>query len=328
MSRPNYSSVIAAGIGLALQLGTGCTNDVAGPQTGAAQVTIATAGADLDPDGYVVLVDSGTPLAIPVNGNATIVGLKVGSHSVALAGIAANCALSGANPRSINVTAGDTASVGFSIVCVGNAATLVVKVSTTGTDLDPDGYSVRLDAGVGQPVAINGAVTISGLYTGNYFVSLDGVAANCTALPESPVAVTVYPGLTTEFSFGVTCSATRGAVSQLAFVSSSKNSYNIYLMNTDGSGLVRLTTFPAYQPTWSADGKKIAFSNTPCCGSIYVMNADGTGLVRLTNTFTDDAPAWSPDGNKIAFERFLGNGETEIYVMHPDGTGVTQLTST
>src|SRR5206468_7390506 len=65
-------------------------------------------------------------------------------------------------------------------------------------------------------------------------------------------------------------------------------SFDIYTMNPNGTGLVRLTdgfrtTPPSYsiQPAWSADGKKIAFvtdrgSPGPGVGlmEMYVMNVD------------------------------------------------------
>src|SRR5947209_20330427 len=123
MSRSHYRSVLTAEVGLALLLGAGCNNDVSGPHTGAARVTIATAGADLAPHGYLVSVDSGTPLAAPINGSVTIVGLKVGSHSLALGDIGANCVVSGANQRSGDVVAGDTIDVSFGITCTTTALT-------------------------------------------------------------------------------------------------------------------------------------------------------------------------------------------------------------
>src|SRR5438105_11508188 len=106
--------------------------------------------------------------------------------------------------------------------------------------------------------------------------------------------------------------------------------YNdIYRMNQDGSGVVRLTNSPGYdaEPALSRDGSKIAFvsfrEGTYCCG-IYVMNAaDGGGLVHLP---PGRAPAWSPDGSKIAFTRYGANA-SDIYVMNADGSGIVQLTT-
>ena len=102
-------------------------------------------------------------------------------------------------------------------------------------------------------------------------------------------------------------------------------------MNADGSGQRRLarhatTSFSA--PTWSPDGRKLAFVSdrdgfvsvyTP---EIHVVNVDGSGQRNLTrNPASDSDPVWSPDGRKITFVRNF-----EIYVMNADGTGQTNLT--
>ena len=62
----------------------------------------------------------------------------------------------------------------------------------------------------------------------------------------------------------------------------------IYIMNTDGTGLTNLTNHPAQDgsPAWSPDGSKIAFASDRHRNSmfqIYVMNDDGTGVTRLTD---------------------------------------------
>ena len=70
----------------------------------------------------------------------------------------------------------------------------------------------------------------------------------------------------------------------------------IFVTNTDGTGVTRLTDDPAADgdPDWSADGEKIAFStNRDGNYEIYVMNADGSGRTNLTNDPADDTdPAW------------------------------------
>lgn len=98
--------------------------------------------------------------------------------------------------------------------------------------------------------------------------------------------------------------------------------------NADGTGLTRLTTRAEdTEPTWSADGAKVAFSSRRDKNfEIYVMNGDGSGQTRLTmNPAAERFPAWSPDGMKIAFTSDR-DGNFEIYSMNPDGTVQTRLT--
>src|SRR2546423_8170263 len=87
------------------------------------------------------------------------------------------------------------------------------------------------------------------------------------------------------------------------------NTPEIYVINSDGTGLTRLTNdgFDDYAPHWSPDGTKIVFNKHltgPSNNEIFVMNADGTNPVDLTNNPGQDArPSWSPDGKRIVFHR-------------------------
>src|SRR6185437_3540149 len=118
---------------------------------------------------------------------------------------------------------------------------------------------------------------------------------------------------------------------KIVFASTRDGNSEIYVMNSDGSGVTRLTTNPATDtpPVWSPNHRKIAFISTRDGNPrIYVMNADGTALTRLPDKFSgiDATPAWSPDGTKIAFAGRAGSN-WDIYVMNADGTALTRLTS-
>ena len=125
-------------------------------------------------------------------------------------------------------------------------------------------------------------------------------------------------------------SVTESAAGRILFSSDRDGDYDIYVMNTDGSDVTRLTDNSASSvtvPRWSPDGRRILFdSDRDGDYDIYVMNADGSGITRLTdNSNWDRDPSWSPDGRRITFMSDR-DGDRDIFVMNADGSGVIRLT--
>ena len=117
----------------------------------------------------------------------------------------------------------------------------------------------------------------------------------------------------------------------------------IYVMDSDGSNLVRLTNAlrSDANPAWSPQGDRIAFeSNRTGRPEIWVMDADGSNQERLTNfdaavtprLIAVTKPTWSPSGDRISFHRRVGvaplPGHFEVYTMNADGSDIQQITST
>jgi TolB protein len=113
---------------------------------------------------------------------------------------------------------------------------------------------------------------------------------------------------------------------------------DIYVVNSDGSDLTRLTSgvgnnvYPAFSP----DGQKIVFtSNRTGISQVWLMNADGSNQRQLTfdPQPKDQVPDWSPNGGKIAYladthgVADMGNSWGDIWVMNPNGSHQHQITS-
>ena len=113
------------------------------------------------------------------------------------------------------------------------------------------------------------------------------------------------------------------------------DTFDIWVMNANGSNPVRLTT--GYhldeKPMWTPDGAKIVFERlwSDADGNdfdIMIMDADGTDLVNLTSASagSDRSPAVSPDGTKITFLRG-DDTAAEIYTMDLNGGNQTRRTT-
>jgi len=123
--------------------------------------------------------------------------------------------------------------------------------------------------------------------------------------------------------------------SKIAFVTSRDGNDEIYIINSDGSGLTNLTQNPDrdWAPAWSPDGSKIAFRSHRGEGynNLYVMDADGSNQTRLVTTAADDGsgdytPHWSPDGSRILFDANREGAENgSLYVVDLDGSSLTNL---
>jgi TolB protein len=126
------------------------------------------------------------------------------------------------------------------------------------------------------------------------------------------------------------------------------DTYDIFRINIDGSGLRRLTSTTGYdaEATVAKDGRIVFTSTRDGDMDIYSMNGDGSDVRRLTNLPGPDGGAFfSADGSKIVFRgRHTPPGKElddymallkknlwrptslDVFVMNRDGSGLTQVT--
>jgi TolB protein len=130
---------------------------------------------------------------------------------------------------------------------------------------------------------------------------------------------------------------------QIAWISGRASASNpsglpqLYIMDADGSGVVRMTDGGyATSVSWSPNGQFLAFAwdrkygpGAPGGQDIYVMEVSSKRWIQLTHDIGRcDFPSWSPDGRHIVFANDPDGvaAHTRIMTMLADGTQRRALT--
>ena len=146
---------------------------------------------------------------------------------------------------------------------------------------------------------------------------------------------------------------------RIVFGSKRSGDFNVYIMDSDGSHVKRLTDRIGYDggPWFSPDGSKIVWRSwypetlderniwrecmernyiIPFPLDLWIMNSDGSQKkLILKNGATNFAPSWHPDGNRIIFTSNMDDWNTEkgtfghnfeLYIINADGSGLKRLT--
>lgn len=118
---------------------------------------------------------------------------------------------------------------------------------------------------------------------------------------------------------------------KILFQSLRDGNWEIYTMNTDGSGVLNVTSSPDTEDTdasWSPDGQWIVYStdrqdaaSRAGWANVWAIPSAGGTPVRVTLADAyDGAPSWSPDGTKIAFEsNRRANERTNLFLINVPG---------
>jgi len=159
-------TLMASGAGLGTKTSDPFEVMPSSPTTGDLTVTTTTGGTGSDPNGYTLSVDGATQ-PIAMNDTRTITGLVAGNHSVGLSDVASNCVVSGQNPRTVAVSAGNTAQTNFAVTCAPPAnlpptaaftpSCTFLDCTFSSTSSDPDGVITSQQWNFGDNTTGSGA---------------------------------------------------------------------------------------------------------------------------------------------------------------------------
>ena len=101
------------------------------------------------------------------------------------------------------------------------------------------------------------------------------------------------------------------------------DSTGFWLIKSDGTNKRRVLPFKLQTPSWSNDGKWIAFVMGAQIYKMPFINGefDTTNIVQLTTKGSNFFPTWSPDGKWIAYDQSICKNANScgVLIMNKDG---------
>lgn len=310
------------------------------PQIGSIRVTTTISGPA--PAGYDLLLDGVSQGAIAASATHTIEGLAVGPHAVGLSGLPANCALAGANPQPTTVAAGVTTAVSFSVTCTvppAQTGTLTIATTTTGSNLDPDGYQVAVDGGAAQPIGLQGSIVLANVAVGSHSVVLTGLAPNCTLAGPNPQTVSLLTGATVTLAFAVQCAAvgpTTGSISIQTITTGPSPDPDGYSYSLDGqptqpigtNALIMLADLPAGSHSIALAGLAANCTlegQNPRSASVVAGQTVEVGFAVTCATPTVRQWTRMESGTDATLESVWAGAPSDVYAVGSTSTGTVIL---
>lgn len=166
--------------------------------------------------------------------------------------------------------------------------------------------------------------------TGDMLVSSSrGAAPHAPGIYQTTIALTELQPLLVDTAANIEAVFSPDR-SRIAFSSNRGGSFDLHMMDADGTNLTRLTSDPGNEsaPAWSADGSRIYFTaDRPDGSQIASIALDGSDLrVLTTSPGGNRAPSVSADGRSVAFAS-ARDGNSEIYRMDADGANQRRVTN-
>jgi Tol biopolymer transport system component len=330
----HLTATLAAGLVVSQVLG--CSDTVAPTPSAAIRVSVRLAGV-YPFDGFAILVDHRPMTLLKTESSLVVRGLSAGSHTVALAGLASNCRNDGSNDVTVDTSSGELSTVEFHVSCLASTGAIAVAVSVSGYDR-PIWFQPQVDSLAQGPVVRGNLTTVLwGSFAGGaHVVKLSGIPTFCESTGELSTLVDVKTGAVVQdtalASFRIEC----GDPPELGVDTAASIAFDRggYVMVVRQSGGVPVALTEGQRPSWSPDGKLIAFERRMWCDEfgcdrdLWLVTPTGENQRPvLRDEYSDDYDAaLSPGATKIAFIRFVpGPDMSYLAVSDLDGGSLTFL---
>ena len=319
---PHLVALVTLTVGAAL----GCDDPTEVIAPGAIEIVVLPSGPDVITDALRVAIGDTITRSLDTL-EVTVGGLAPGVYAVELEGASSNCQITGTNPRSVTVESNRVAVITFTMSCTARVGSLRVTTTTTGPDVDPDGYMAMVLGGASLAIGTDATITIPNVREGLRFVTLTGVASNCDIVGPDTAAVTMTLGATVDAPFSVQCLAV-GGLEVTVSTTGVQPDPDGYLVVVDAASVaydVDQTIDPNGSLMFSrlrpAADYHVALRGVAAnCAIVGASSATVAITAGATTRIAFDVVCEAP--RPLAFVR-----DEDIWVVRHDGSGATQLTT-
>jgi hypothetical protein len=306
--------------------GTACGGEVTAPLSGSLEVTSVTSGDSADANGYTLTLDGQRHSLGPVS-VLTFSDLSPGDHQLELGDVAANCAIGGDNPRVATIPADGLARISFDVQCSTPPGSIDLTITTSGENLDPDGYAVILNGWAAETLGTNSSFTWSGVGAGDRSLLVDGIAADCALSGPNPHPVTVA-GEAAAVGLEIICAAPAGTLAVTTSTTGLRPDLDGYTVQIDGGSPYSVATNSTLSlPNISIGDHQVTLGGVAENCALQTSNPTSvTVAYHLTSQVVFDIACHFNATAGLLLFTGEKSGETHVFRINADGSGVRDLT--